>query len=140
MLYILYMYRGDGMQIIISNNGEVPIYQQIENNIKDMILSGDLTGGELLPSIRSLARDLKISVITTKRAYEELEKDGYIEIIPGKGCFVKNQSSEYLKEEVLKKMEDHLCCAVHIAVQHSIPKEEMLEILHYLYEEEPNEP
>lgn len=78
------------MQIIISNSSDIPIYQQIVDNIKEAILNGDLIGGEALPSIRTLAKDLKISNITTKRAYEELEKDGFIEAVATKGYFVKN--------------------------------------------------
>ena len=123
------------MNIIISNQSDLPIYEQIAESFKEKILSGELSGGELLPSIRSLAKDLRISVITTKRAYEELEKDGFIETIPGKGCFVKTKSSELLKEEVLRKIEDHLINAVHMAISYGIGQEELNEILSYLYEE-----
>lgn len=97
------MYRGDSVQILISNTNDVPIYEQIKENIKNLILNGELTGGEMLPSIRSLAKDLRISVITTKRAYEELEHDGFIETIPGKGCFVKTKSSALLKKKFIKR-------------------------------------
>lgn len=123
------------MNIIISNQSDLPIYQQIAENFKEKILSGELSGGELLPSIRCLAKDLRISVITTKRAYEELEKDGFIETIPGKGCFVKTKSSELLREEVLKKIEEHLINVVHMAISYGIGQEELIEILSYLYEE-----
>lgn len=123
------------MNIIISNQSDLPIYEQIAESFKEKILSGELSGGELLPSIRSLAKDLRISVITTKRAYEELEKDGFIETIPGKGCFVKTKSSELLREEVLRKIEDHLINAVHMAISYGIGQEELNEILSYLYEE-----
>lgn len=123
------------MNIIISNQSDLPIYEQIAESFKEKILSGELSGGELLPSIRSLAKDLRISVITTKRAYEELEKDGFIETIPGKGCFVKTKSSELLREEVLRKIEEHLINAVHMALSYGIGQEELSEILSYLYEE-----
>lgn len=123
------------MNIIISNQSDLPIYEQIAESFKEKILSGELSGGELLPSIRSLAKDLRISVITTKRAYEELEKEGFIETIPGKGCFVKTKSSELLREEVLRKIEEHLINAVHMAISYGVGQEELDEILSYLYEE-----
>lgn len=126
------------MHIIISNSSDKPIYEQIVDNMKDLILNGTLTSGEMLPSIRALAKDLRISVITTKKAYEELEKQDYIEIIPSKGCFVKNKSSELLKEEVLKKIEINLTSAIHIASQFSIDKAEVTAMFEYLYEEEEN--
>lgn len=137
-LYILYMHRGDEMQIIISNNSDKAIYEQIVDSFKDMILANELSGGEMLPSIRALAKDLKISVITTKRAYEELEKDGFIETIPGKGCFVKTKSEDLLQEEILKKVESHLISAVNIAIKYGIDKKELDEIIEYLYEEGEN--
>lgn len=124
------------MHIIISNSSDKPIYEQIVDNMKDLILNGTLTSGEMLPSIRALAKDLRISVITTKKAYEELEKQDYIEVIPSKGCFVKNKSSELLKEEVLKKIEMNLTSAIHIASQFAIDKEEVAAMFEYLYEEE----
>jgi GntR family transcriptional regulator len=123
------------VNIIISNQSDLPIYEQIAESFKEKILSGEISGGELLPSIRSLAKDLRISVITTKRAYEELEKEGFIETIPGKGCFVKTKSSELLREEVLRKIEEHLINAVHMAISYGIGQEELDEILSYLYEE-----
>lgn len=134
-LYILYIYRGDKVQIIISNSSDKPIYEQIVDDFKDKILSGELASGEMLPSIRSLAKDLKISVITTKRAYEELEKDGFIETIRGKGCFVKTKSNSLLQEEILKKVEDHLSSAVSIAIKYGIDQTQIEEIIAYLYEE-----
>ena len=103
-LYIVYIYRrGDNLQIIISNSVDTPIYEQIVSSIKESILKGELMGGEMLPSIRSLAKDLRISNITTKRAYEELEHDGFITPVPGKGYFVKKKSEEFLKEEGIVK-------------------------------------
>ena len=126
------------MQIIISNSSDKPIYQQIVDNIKEAILNGDLIGGEALPSIRTLAKDLKISNITTKRAYEELEKDGFIEAIATKGYFVKNKSEDFKKEEILKKVETSLNETIKIANTYGITKEEVLNMLNILYEEENN--
>lgn len=124
------------MHIIISNDSEKPIYEQIEDNIKKMILSGEIAGGEVLPSIRTLAKDLRVSVITTKRAYEELEKESLIESIPGKGCFVKTKSEEFRKEEILKKIESLLESAISVATTYHISKEELINMVHLLYEEE----
>ena len=96
------------MQLYIDNRSGAPIYDQIYSQIKDAILSGQVTEGEALPSIRALAKDLRISVITTKRAYDELESEGFIYTLPGKGCFVAERSTELLREEILKKIEGHM--------------------------------
>ena len=96
------------MQLYIDNRRGAPIYDQIYSQIKDAILSGQVTEGEALPSIRALAKDLRISVITTKRAYDELESEGFIYTLPGKGCFVAERSTELLREENLKKIEGHM--------------------------------
>lgn len=96
------------MQLYIDNRSGAPIYDQIYRQIKDAILSGQVTEGEALPSIRALAKDLRISVITTKRAYDELESEGFIYTLPGKGCFVAERSTELLREENLKKIEEHM--------------------------------
>ena len=96
------------MQLYIDNRSGAPIYDQIYSQIKDAILSGQVTEGEALPSIRALAKDLRISVITTKRAYDELESEGFIYTLPGKGCFVAERSTELLREENLKKIEEHM--------------------------------
>ena len=96
------------MQLYIDNRSGAPIYDQIYSQIKDAILSGQVTEGEELPSIRALAKDLHISVITTKRAYDELESEGFIYTLPGKGCFVAERSTELLREENLKKIEGHM--------------------------------
>ena len=96
------------MQLYIDNRSGAPIYDQIYSQIKDAILSGQVTEGEALPSIRALAKDLRISVITTKLAYDELESDGFIYTLPGKGCFVAERSTELLREENLKKIEGHM--------------------------------
>ena len=96
------------MQLYIDNRSGAPIYDQIYSQIKDAILSGQVTEGEALPSIRALAKDLRISVITTKRAYDELESEGFIYTLPGKGCVVAERSTELLREENLKKIEGHM--------------------------------
>lgn len=96
------------MQLYIDNRSGAPIYDQIYSQIKDAILSGQVTEGEALPSIRALAKDLRISVITTKRAYDELKSEGFIYTLPGKGCFVAERSTELLREENLRKIESHM--------------------------------
>ena len=96
------------MQLYIDNRSGAPIYDQIYSQIKDAILSGQVTEGEALPSIRALAKDLRISVITTKRAYDGLENEGFIYTLPGKGCFVAERSTELLREENLRKIESHM--------------------------------
>ena len=96
------------MQLYIDNRCGAPIYDQIYSQIKDAILSGQVTEGEVLPSIRALAKDLRISVITTKRGYDELESEGFIYTLPGKGCFVAERSTELLREENLRKIESHM--------------------------------
>ena len=126
----------DSMEIIISNSNDQPIYEQIFTQIKDKIISGELASGELLPSIRSLAKDLRISVITTKRAYEELDREGYISTTPGKGCFVAGVNRELLKEEVLQKIENHLLNAISLAKKVNLSNQEIMDLLTYLYQEE----
>lgn len=123
------------MNIIIRNNGEKPIYEQITDQIKNMIIDGSLAPGEALPSIRSLARDLRISVITTKRAYEELENDAFIETVAGKGSFVANKNLEIVREEQLKRIESLLLKAIDIAKSSDIKKLELQNMLAILYEE-----
>ena len=96
------------MELFINNKSGAPIYDQIYNQIKQQIISGALQPDEAMPSIRGLAKDLKISVITTKRAYDELESEGFIYTLPGKGCFVAERSTELLREENLRKIESHM--------------------------------
>ncbi|WP_338752674.1 GntR family transcriptional regulator [Bacillus sp. FJAT-52991] len=124
------------MQIIISNNSKEPIYEQISVQIKNLILLGDLKQGDALPSMRKLAKDLRISIITTKRAYEELERDGFIYSIVGKGSFVAEQNLEIMKEKKLKTIEEKLCEAIQNAKQMNVPLNELKEMLTILYEEE----
>lgn len=123
------------MDIIISNSSGVPIYEQIVAQIKSQIMSGGLKEGDALPSMRMLAAELRISLITTKRAYEELEKDGLIETIVGKGCFVKEQNKELLREEYLKGIEEHLQLAIDSARLSEVSLEELIDILKAIYEE-----
>ena len=98
--------RGIHMNIILSNSSGVPIYEQIEEQIKSQIMTGDLKEGDALPSMRVLAKDLKISIITTKRAYEDLERDGFIESVTGKGSFVKGINSDMVKENMMFAIEE----------------------------------
>ena len=123
------------MDLIISNSSNDPIYLQIVNQIKAMIMSGELSPGEALPSMRNLAMQMRVSLITTKRAYEELERDGFIETYTGKGSFVKAQNAELLKEENLRQAEEHLQKAVQKAKMSGITFEELSDILKMLYEE-----
>ncbi len=122
------------MDIILSNSSGKPIYEQITDQIKNQILSGALEAGDALPSMRQLARDLRISVITTKRAYEELERDGFLENVPGKGCFIAPQNRELLREARLRKVEDHLTRAVEEARVGAIPLSELQEMLELIYQ------
>ncbi|MBU5435494.1 GntR family transcriptional regulator [Pseudoflavonifractor sp. MSJ-37] len=124
------------MDIIIRNTGEVPIYEQIGRQIKGLILSGELKEGEALPSMRVLARDLRISVITTKRAYEELEREGFLTTVPGKGCFVAPRDLELEREDALRRAEEHLAQAVDIARTGGICLEELRQTLDILYGED----
>ena len=121
------------MDIIISNSAGVPIYEQITQQMKGLILRGELKEGEALPSMRLLARELRISVITTKRAYEELEREGFITTVPGKGCFVAPQDPELAREETLRRVEEHLTRAVEAAKAGGITLEEMTDTLNILY-------
>ena len=124
------------MDIIISNAGGVPIYNQITRQVKGLILRGELKEGEALPSMRLLARELRISVITTKRAYEELEREGFITTVPGKGCFVAPQDPELAREETLRRVEEHLTRAVEAAKSGGVTLEEMKDTLNILYGDE----
>ena len=121
------------MDIIIRNASGEPIYTQIANQIKTMILEGNLKEGDALPSMRNLALQLRISVITTKRAYEELERDGFIESYTGKGSFVKAQNQELYREEQLKAIEALLTEAAEKAQRSSISKEELIEMIELVY-------
>lgn len=123
------------MNILISNSCGSPIYQQIYDQIKVAILSGELREGDMLPSIRALAKDLRISVITTKRAYEELERGGYIYTAAGKGCFVSQKSSGMVYEEHLKKIEEHMSEIARLAGASGITEGQLIEMYRVLQEE-----
>ncbi len=123
------------MDIIISNASGVPIYEQIEEQIKSQIMTGELSAGDALPSMRVLAKELRISVITTKRAYEDLERDGFIESVVGKGSFVKGVNAEIMRENTLYAIEELLDKAADRAVMGKVSLEEMQEMLRLIYEE-----
>ena len=123
------------MNIILSNTSQEPIYEQIAGQIRNQIMTGELCEDELLPSIRGLAKELQISVITTKKAYEELEREGYIVSIPGKGSFVAAQNRELLKEIRLKMIEGKLEEAVNAGKSIGLSLEELQEILSLIYKE-----
>lgn len=124
------------MNILIDNKSGTPIYDQIYSQIKDQIISGALKQDELLPSIRGLAKDLRISFITTKRAYEELEKEGFIYALPAKGCYVAPKNVELLREENLKKIEEHIDEIVRLAASCNLSKQEIMEMVHFSLEEQ----
>jgi GntR family transcriptional regulator len=127
--------RRQQMNIIISNASQEPIYQQIASQIKNMILRGELIEGDALPSIRNLAKELQISVITTKRAYEELESEGFIETVAGKGSFIAAQNKELLREKRIKIVEEKLMEALIAARALDLSIEELKEMLELFYEE-----
>ena len=124
------------MDIILSNSSGKPIYEQITDQVKEQIMNGTLSAGDALPSMRVLARELRISVITTKRAYEELERDGFITMVPGKGCFVAPRNLELVHEETLRRVEEHLSQAVDIAKTGGVSLAELTETLSLLYGED----
>lgn len=123
------------MDIIISNTSGVPIYEQIEEQIKSQIMTGSLVAGEALPSMRVLAKELKISIITTKRAYEDLERDGYIESVTGKGSFVKAVNSDIVKENMMFEIQELLDKACDKAVIGKVTRDELKEMIDLLYDE-----
>lgn len=124
------------MEIIISNSNGIPIYEQIKEQIKIKIISNELKSGELLPSIRSLAKDLRCSVITTKNAYEELVNEGYVKNVPSKGFYVAEINMDIAREEQLNKIENLLDRVVNIAKNNNVSRETINEMLDILYEEE----
>ncbi|WP_277046741.1 GntR family transcriptional regulator [Solobacterium moorei] len=124
------------MNIIISNNRDKPIYEQIISQVKNMIMSGELTAGENLPSMRALAKSIHVSVITVQRAYEELQRDGFIETEIGRGTYVLARNKEFYKEQQQKKMEEYLQLAIEVAKENAMPLEKITEILKILYLED----
>ena len=123
------------MNIFIDNKSGKPIYEQIYSQIKEQIISGALKEDEMIPSIRGLAKDLRISFITTKRAYEELEKEGFIYTLPAKGCYVAPKNMELIREGNLKKIESYIDEIVKLAASCNLSKEELIEMLQYGMEE-----
>ena len=121
------------MNIIISNSSGKPIYEQITSQIKNMIISGQLSAGDPLPSMRALAKELRISVITTKRAYNDLEQEGYIDTITGKGSFVAAKDTEVIREGNLRIAEEYLAKAAELAKKSGIPLKELVEVLELIY-------
>ena len=124
------------MKIILSNNSNDPIYEQIKKQIKEAILDGDLKEGEMLPSIRSLAKELKVSVITTTKAYQVLEGEGFVKNMQGKGCFVQPNNSEMMRETLLAQIEEHLEEAMRLAKRARVTKEEIATMVAFAMEEE----
>ena len=139
ILYILFIHSmqgGDGVQLLIDNKSGAPIYEQIYTQLKEQIISGALTEDQPLPSIRALAKDLRISVITTKRAYDELEQEGFLYTIAGKGTFVAKKNTELLREEQLKKIEGHLSEVRRLAASIRLTREDIREMLALMWEDE----
>ena len=135
IVYIQYVNEaGDILNLIISNASGKPIYEQIYSQIKNCIIAGDLSPGDALPSIRALAKDLRISVITTTRAYDELERDGFIDRVPGKGCYVAEKNLELVREAHLKQIEAHMNEIVTLAAACSLTEENVLEMLRLIWE------
>ncbi|MDI9496496.1 MAG: GntR family transcriptional regulator [Bacillota bacterium] len=124
------------MNIIISNSSGQPIYEQIVSQIKSMIISGQLKEGEALPSMRLLAKELRISVITTKRAYDELEREGFIVSFTGKGSFVAGKNLELIKEQLLKEIEDHMQEIVKLSKDCGLKLDELIEMMKLIHEGE----
>lgn len=122
------------MNIYIDNKSGLPIYDQIYSQIKSQIMNGSLTEDEALPSIRNLAKDLRISVITTKRAYDELENEGFVYTIAGKGCFVAPKNLDLLREQNLKKIEEYLEKVMQLASATNLTKKDLIEMIHMLEE------
>ena len=124
------------MEIIISNSISKPIYEQITSQIKQMIMTGELKSGESIPSMRSLAKSLHISVITVQKAYEDLQKDGFIETTVGKGSFVRADNKEYIQEEKQREIESFLQKAIELSKENGISLSKLIELLNIFYEEE----
>jgi len=124
------------VEIIISSNTSKPIYEQINSQIKAMVMSGELQTGDPIPSMRSLAKSLHISVITVQRAYEDLQRDGFIETTVGRGSFISAQNKDFFQEEQQKKAEEHLQMAAEIGRISNIPLEKLKELLTMFYVEE----
>ena len=124
------------MELFINNHASKPIYEQISDQIKALIMSGELQSGEAIPSIRSMAKSLHISVLTVQKAYDKLQADGFIETTGGKGCFVSAQNQDFYLEEQHKKIEEHFNDAIEIARSSGIKLDKLIGLLSLLYEED----
>ena len=122
------------MHLIISNSSSVPIYEQIKEQIIEQIMNDELKEDEMLPSIRNLSKDIRISLMTIKKAYDQLESDGYIVSIAGKGTFVAPRNSNLVKEHAQKEIEDNIQKAIELAVRYDISKDEIIDLVNMLYE------
>lgn len=125
---------GEIMHLVISNSSSVPIYEQIKAQIIEQIMNDELKEDEMLPSIRSLSKDIRISLMTIKKAYDQLESDGYIVSIAGKGTFVAPRNSNLVKEHAQKEIEDNIQKAIDLAVRYDISKDEIIDLVNMLYE------
>ncbi len=134
-MYIVYIQTGDdNLNLFIDNKSASPIYEQVYSQIKAQIISGDLKEDEMLPSIRNLAKDLRISVITTKRAYDELEREGFIYTLASKGCFVAPKNVELIREENLKKIEWHIEEILKLSITCRLSKEDIIKMIDLIEE------
>ena len=123
------------MKIILINGSSIPLYEQIKNAIKENILKNKVGEGEQLPSVRTLSKDLKVSILTVKKAYDELEEEGFVESRQGLGTFVAGKDSEVKREEMQKELENHLIEAIKLSVDLDLDKETILELFEFLYKE-----
>lgn len=123
------------MKIILINGSAVPLYEQIKNEVKENILKNKVSEGEQLPSVRTLSKDLKVSILTVKKAYDELEEEGFVESRQGLGTFVAGKDSEVKREELQKKLEEHLQEAINLSIQLNLDKKTILELFEILYKE-----
>ena len=128
--------RGDGMEIILSSASEKPIYEQITSQIKELIMKGELKPGEAMPSMRKLAKDLHVSVITTQRAYDDLAKDGFIVTVPAKGTFVSTRNQDFIREENLRRIESLLADAARLGRENGLSLDELKKTLELVYTED----
>lgn len=121
------------MKIIISNSSSIPIYEQIKNQVINQIMSEELKAGDSIPSIRALANDIKISVMTIKKAYDELEKEGYIKSVQGKGTFVSPKNTELAKEHANREIEEYISRIIEISNKFNISEEEIIDLFEFIY-------
>jgi Predicted transcriptional regulators len=135
-IYTIFEKRNGPLNIIISNSSGQPIYDQISSQIKNLIITGELKEGDALPSMRTLAKELRISVITTKRAYEELERDGFITSVTGKGSFVAGKNMEFIREEHLRRIEERMQEIVELSKTCGLELNELVQMLSLFFEEE----